>query len=106
MRCVKRNIGHLCHDEPREGVKKAKTDPEHANGEKDSFQNETIASEATPDTIIQQSNASDPGLNLVPPPLPADNTASTAVIAQPTLVSAPQLPPLTSQSSNCKLHAA
>ncbi|KAI4100484.1 MAG: hypothetical protein L6R37_005474 [Teloschistes peruensis] len=28
-RCVKRNIGHLCHDEPREPAKLAKIQPEH-----------------------------------------------------------------------------
>lgn len=27
-RCIKRNIGHLCHDEPRENVKRAKSEHE------------------------------------------------------------------------------
>lgn len=30
-RCIKRNIGHLCHDESRETpTKKSRTEPEHA----------------------------------------------------------------------------
>lgn len=45
-RCIKRNIGHLCHDEPREGHgyhKKSKTDSDTAGTEeqsppKDDFQ--------------------------------------------------------------------
>ncbi|MCJ1352244.1 MAG: hypothetical protein MMC33_002228 [Icmadophila ericetorum] len=32
-RCVKRNIGHLCHDERRENVKRAKGDLGHTAGE-------------------------------------------------------------------------
>ncbi|KAF2689191.1 hypothetical protein K458DRAFT_413483 [Lentithecium fluviatile CBS 122367] len=99
-RCIKRNIGHLCHDEPREGVKKSKTDPESSNGDKDSSQNEATASEAAPSTITQQSEAPDPGLNLAPPPLPTSRGANTAAIAQPTPVSAPQLPSLTSHNSS------
>ena len=105
-RCIKRNIGHLCHDEPREGVKKSKTDLESANGDKDSSQNEATASEATPTTLARQPSDPDPGLNLAPPPLPTSRGASTAAIAQPTPVSAPQLPSLTSQSPSRKLHAA
>jgi hypothetical protein len=82
-------------------------DSESANGEQDGSQNEATASEPTPSTIAQQPSAPDPGLNLAPPPLPAANRgASTAAIAQPTPVSAPQLPSLTSQSPSRKLHAA
>ncbi len=38
-RCIKRNIGHLCHDEPREGHgyhKKSKTDSDTAGTEEQS----------------------------------------------------------------------
>ena len=33
MRCIKRNIGHLCHDEPREQVKRPRSDNDHSTGE-------------------------------------------------------------------------
>ncbi|KAJ4297875.1 Transcription factor [Kalmusia sp. IMI 367209] len=99
-RCIKRNIGHLCHDEPREGVKKSKTDPESANGDKDSSKHEAAGTptEGAVNPITQQTNAPDAGLNLAPPPLPPDRGASTAPLAQPTPVSAAQLSTLTSQS--------
>lgn len=32
-RCIKRSIGHLCHDEPRENLKKSKSDLEAGAGE-------------------------------------------------------------------------
>ena len=38
-RCIKRNIGHLCHDEPREGHgyhKKSKTDSDAAGADEES----------------------------------------------------------------------
>ncbi|KAF1951087.1 hypothetical protein CC80DRAFT_509215 [Byssothecium circinans] len=97
-RCVKRSIGHLCHDEPREGVKKSRSEPETANGERDSSQHEATSSDATVKALSQQPTASDAGLTLAPPPLPPNRAANAAAIAQPTPVSAPQLPSLTSQS--------
>ena len=36
-RCMKRNIGHLCHDEPREPMKRAKLDHGHMHGEAESL---------------------------------------------------------------------
>ena len=36
-RCVKRNIGHLCHDEPREPMKRAKLEQGHMHGEDESL---------------------------------------------------------------------
>lgn len=32
-RCIKRNIGHLCHDEPREQAKRPKSENDHSTGE-------------------------------------------------------------------------
>jgi len=32
-RCIKRNIGHLCHDEPREQAKWPKSEHDHSTGE-------------------------------------------------------------------------
>ncbi|ORY11636.1 hypothetical protein BCR34DRAFT_565007 [Clohesyomyces aquaticus] len=99
-RCIKRNIGHLCHDEPRESVKKSKTDPESANGENDSSNHEPAPSEAPINTLDQRANAPEAGLNLAPPQLPQGRSANTAPIAQPTPVSAPQVPSLTPTSQS------
>ncbi|QMW30104.1 hypothetical protein G4B84_005439 [Aspergillus flavus NRRL3357] len=38
-RCIKRNIGHLCHDEPREPSKRARSEHEHSVGDDESVQN-------------------------------------------------------------------
>ena len=32
-RCIKRNIGHLCHDEPRESAKRPKGEPGHTTAD-------------------------------------------------------------------------
>lgn len=34
-RCIKRNIGHLCHDEPREPSKRSRSDHEHSNADEE-----------------------------------------------------------------------
>ncbi|KAF2258603.1 hypothetical protein CC78DRAFT_594448 [Lojkania enalia] len=100
-RCIKRNIGHLCHDEPRENVKKSKTaDPEKANGDPDAHTHEATPAESTMSSLDQRASASDAGPNLAPPPLPQNRGASAAPIAQPTPVSAPQLPSLASSSQS------
>lgn len=103
-RCIKRNIGHLCHDEPRESVKKSKTDPDGANGDNDSQKHEAPPSDSARNSIDQRTNAPDAGLNLAPPPVPVNRDANTPAIAQPTPVSAPQLPALASDSPSRKLH--
>ncbi|KAH7090299.1 hypothetical protein FB567DRAFT_519526 [Paraphoma chrysanthemicola] len=89
-RCVKRNIGHLCHDEPREGVKKSKSEPDNNAGESEPSKNGTHTAEPALEAIPQPS-APDAGLNLAPPLLP-NRGASTASVADPVPVSAPQLP--------------
>ncbi|KAF2114686.1 hypothetical protein BDV96DRAFT_103915 [Lophiotrema nucula] len=99
-RCIKRNIGHLCHDEPRESVKKSKTDPEGANGDSSSQTHEATSSEPPVTTMDQDASAPDAGLNLAPPPLPQSRSANAALIAQPTPVSAPQLPALSSNNQS------
>ncbi|KAE8131996.1 hypothetical protein BDV38DRAFT_225900 [Aspergillus pseudotamarii] len=38
-RCIKRNIGHLCHDEPREPSKRARSEHEHSVADDESVQN-------------------------------------------------------------------
>ncbi|KAF2190808.1 hypothetical protein K469DRAFT_560087 [Zopfia rhizophila CBS 207.26] len=97
-RCIKRNIGHLCHDEPRESAKKSKMDAENANGENDPSKHEVAPSEPSINTLDQRANAPDAGLNLAPPPLPHNRGANAAPIAQPTPVSAPQVSSLTSNN--------
>jgi hypothetical protein len=101
---VKRNIGHLCHDEPREGVKKSKSEPEHTPGESESSKNGAHTSDTTMDAVTQEAGASEAGLNLAPPPVP-DRGASTASVAEPDPVSAPQLSSLSSGNQPCELHA-
>jgi hypothetical protein len=102
-RCVKRNIGHLCHDEPREGVKKSKSEPEHTPGDSETPKNGTHPSDAALDPVPQEPNAPDAGLNLAPPPLP-DRGPSTTSVTEPDPVSAPQLPSLSSGNQSCELH--
>ncbi|GFF40792.1 putative Zn cluster transcription factor Rds2 [Aspergillus lentulus] len=38
-RCIKRNIGHLCHDEPREPSKRARSEHEHSTAEEEGHSN-------------------------------------------------------------------
>ncbi|OHE93557.1 transcriptional regulator [Colletotrichum orchidophilum] len=75
-RCIKRNIGHLCHDEPREAdSKKAKSS--HAPSAVD--ESETTQSELTRSSIDQSATGS------MGPPPPFDRKASafsTAVLGQ------------------------
>jgi hypothetical protein len=103
-RCVRRNVGHLCHDEPREGVKRSKTDPETANGDGDASKHDITPTDTAVDPITQGTNAPDAGLNLALPPLAPDRGASAPSMAQSAPVSAPQLPALTSQSQSSELH--
>ena len=101
---MKRNIGHLCHDEPREGIKKAKSEPENGNAQSEVTKGGAPNSDAAPNALPQQINAQDAGLNLAPPHLPLNRTTSTSSITQADPVSAPQLPGMASGSQSCKLH--
>jgi hypothetical protein len=103
-RCVKRNIGHLCHDEPREGVKKAKSEPENGNAQSEGPKGGAPASDAAAHAMTQQISAPDAGLNLRPPHLPPNRTDSTSSITQAEPVSTPQLPGMASGNQSCKLH--
>ncbi|KAI4694968.1 uncharacterized protein J4E84_001592 [Alternaria hordeiaustralica] len=94
-RCVKRNIGHLCHDEPREGVKKSKSEPENGDGQSQPTQVESTPSDAASTAAPP---VPDPALNLAPHPVPPNRDASTTSGTQPDPVSAPQLPALTAGS--------
>lgn len=86
-------------------MKKSKTEPpETSNGDSEPPQHEGTPSDSAANNVDQRANAPDAGLNLAPPPLPPNRSANAATIAQPTPVSAPQLPSLTSNSQSCKLH--
>jgi hypothetical protein len=98
-RCVKRNIGHLCHDEPREGVKKSKSEPENTSGEGEPAKNGTHSSETALEAVPQPT-APDAGLNLAPPLMPSRGAGTTSV-ADADPVSAPQIP---SANQPCELH--
>ncbi|KAJ6135467.1 hypothetical protein N7512_000627 [Penicillium capsulatum] len=41
-RCIKRNIGHLCHDEPREPAKRTRGDQEHSAAEDEGSSNNEL----------------------------------------------------------------
>lgn len=94
-RCVKRNIGHLCHDEPREGVKKSKSEPENPDGQTEAPKNGVPAPDATANVASQPASTADAGLNLGPPLLPPNRVDSTTSVG-PSDVSASQLPAMTS----------
>jgi hypothetical protein len=77
-RCLKRNIGHLCHDEPREQSKKNKQDPNDPNLEQN-------VGSAGVDVTMGGLNPAN-GLTLS---LPQDPLTSTANLVQPTPVHTP-----------------
>ncbi|KAL6711347.1 Transcription factor [Coniothyrium glycines] len=94
-RCVKRNIGHLCHDEPRESVKKSKSEPEGSNGQIEVPQDGATSTNTASAATKQQANVPDPGLDLAPPALTPNRGVSTTPVNQPDSVSAPKMPALT-----------
>ncbi|KAF2090253.1 hypothetical protein K490DRAFT_18381, partial [Saccharata proteae CBS 121410] len=96
-RCIKRNIGHLCHDEPRESVKRQKTDPSPEEDSSPKLDPSTSDSSLGP--VDRPANSHDAGLNLAPPTLP-HALPHTAPIAQPAPVSAPHNPSLTGNNQS------
>jgi hypothetical protein len=76
-RCIKRNIGHLCHDEPREPAKKTKQDPEGPKMEPDGVNT------VTDSAIGPLHRPNGGGLTIT---LPQEHIASTASLVQPTPV--------------------
>ncbi|KAI9869381.1 MAG: hypothetical protein M1813_000170 [Trichoglossum hirsutum] len=58
-RCIKRNIGHLCHDEPREAVKKGKSEHENSTADDEETspnQGPTSPPNALPNSFDQRSD--------------------------------------------------
>ena len=41
-RCIKRNIGHLCHDEPRETAKRGRGENEHSTADEEGSSNNEL----------------------------------------------------------------
>lgn len=113
-RCLKRNIGHLCHDEPRE-VKKPKQNGVQTNDHEHDELAVSIPSAApTPSihsiaSIIepQAPQASAPQVKqttqapLAPPPIPLPRTSAPTIIA-PLPVSATSRPTMDSNGQACK----
>jgi hypothetical protein len=105
-RCIKRNIGHLCHDEQREpdsATKKAKS--QHSNSvvedeETPPEQSQPSTEEGMPNPFDQRHNqAQDTALGLGGPNI----TQSTPLqIVQPSPVSGIQANALNSNSRQCK----
>ncbi|KAF2143243.1 uncharacterized protein K452DRAFT_224914 [Aplosporella prunicola CBS 121167] len=77
-RCIKRNIGHLCHDEPREPVKRQKTDTPSV------MEDENSAPTRDSENSLGRAASQDAGLALGPPPPPLPRG-----LPQPASVSAP-----------------
>ncbi|CAO2651039.1 Nn.00g093360.m01.CDS01 [Neocucurbitaria sp. VM-36] len=88
--------GHLCHDEPRESVKKSKSESENPDAQSETPKNGTSASDTASNAIPRQGSAQDAGLNLGPPLLPPNRVDSTTSVGPSDAVSAPQLRSLTS----------
>lgn len=101
-RCIKRNIGHLCHDEPREPAKRQKTEPPGGTPG-DAEASKKLDPATTPNGTLrpvdQRKNSQDSGLALPPPPMP-QGISNSASIAQPAPVSAPQASNLAGNSQS------
>ncbi|KAI5800042.1 hypothetical protein EDC01DRAFT_716566 [Geopyxis carbonaria] len=92
-RCVKRNIGHLCHDEPREPKKhKSETSPNPLDSSQEDHTMSPSKNSLTPPingSSEQQEaklSASGPSVSLPPPPLPASRTSSLPSVVAPSSI--------------------
>ncbi|KAF1808564.1 hypothetical protein P152DRAFT_462427 [Eremomyces bilateralis CBS 781.70] len=89
-RCVKRSIGHLCHDEPREPAKK-KADSANGASSRDGDGSKTSHSPDAKVNTLDNPNAPvpDAGLNIAASSLPQNGVGNTSTIVQPSPISAP-----------------
>lgn len=102
-RCLKRNIGHLCHDEPRE-PKKPKQEALHGDGHEDhklpilNPANKTTVSDilTTAEQTAEQTQAS-----LGPPSMPPPRKLGPAIVS-PSPVSLAPRQALNSNSQGCE----
>lgn len=111
-RCVKRNIGHLCHDEPRE-PKKHKAEPSAPNtahqekGQDDQNNSSSPKTSLSPPVNgmtnptehqdVKPPISAGPSVSLPPPPLPVSRTVA------PSAVSATSRPNMNANSQACML---
>ncbi|KAI9795238.1 MAG: hypothetical protein M1835_006134 [Candelina submexicana] len=101
-RCIKRNIGHLCHDELRDPVKRSKSEHDTSTGEEEtSPKHESppgngMTTSFEPGT--EQQTIQDADLSLDPPPVPQVGPADTAQILPPSPVSGSQTQALNSST--------
>src|SRR2546429_523255 len=105
-RCVKRNIGNLCHDEPRD-MKRIKTEQEHSNDEaspnsKD-FSTSPIQEMATNTAESQEHNTESSSVPTVSASMPPPRSLAGNSIVAPSPVSAAQQANLNSNSQACRL---
>ncbi|KAI9718235.1 MAG: hypothetical protein M1812_004225 [Candelaria pacifica] len=99
-RCIKRNIGHLCHDELREPIKRSKSEHDTSTGEEETSPKHEITSGNGMTTSFEpgteQQIVQDADLSLDPPPLPQGGPAETVQILPPSPVSGTQTQTLSS----------
>lgn len=97
-RCVKRNIGHLCHDERREPLKRLKGDKDGAIGHDDTVpKREGSLSDGAAHVVGQQLAADQPSLQetdlaLTPATLPTIRQIQPQPSAQPSPAMADGMP--------------
>jgi hypothetical protein len=101
-RCVKRDIGHLCHDEPKESAKKSKIDVDRASVDDETSLNANIPpinqnAAALDSRPTQPDGAPNLGSNTVT----ESNNSNTGSNLQPAPVSAAQSQPLVTNSHVC-----
>lgn len=103
-RCIKRNIGHLCHDEPREPESAAKRSKSHHSNsaeEEDTSVDRTTENGASP-FDQRQDRLSDTNLALGGNSLNQVNTGDNLQLVQPTPVSGIQAGALNSNINDCR----
>ncbi len=105
-RCIKRNIGHLCHDELRDPIKRSKSEHDTSTGEEETSPKHETSSGNGMSTSFQpgteQQIVQDADLSLDPPPLPQGGPVDPAQILTPSPVSGTQTQTLNSSNQQCK----
>ncbi|KAL9115104.1 MAG: hypothetical protein Q9227_000898 [Pyrenula ochraceoflavens] len=72
-RCIKRNIGHLCHDEPREPSKRSRSDLEQPGGEEAVSPKQDLGAVPTMPGLVREAAESLPQRSTLPPPPGTDD---------------------------------
>ncbi|RJE20876.1 hypothetical protein PHISCL_06772, partial [Aspergillus sclerotialis] len=79
-RCIKRNIGHLCHDEPREPSRRSRGDRDHSVAEDEGSNNEFSTVHGMPRNVDAQDAA---GQQLLPDGTIGLSTSVNPPVVQP-----------------------